>query len=399
MCESLKSINVASGNKNYCSVDGILYNKDKTTLYACPQGKTGTVTMPDSVTSTYSWAFYNCKNLTSITMSNKIKYISSELFSNCSSMKSIVLSDQLETIDDGAFYYCTSLTSIIIPKNVTSIGSGAFEKCSSLSSITFRGSAPEFKHIYDHIDYYEDIGVFKNVTATAYYPGINKTWTEDVMQNYGGKITWKPYSGLFKPKLIGAYNGAKGIGIKFVKEANATEYVIYRKYNGTWSNIKTVNAKSSELQVSGDTLMYTDTTVAANYGKGYIYSVQAKNGNYYSAYDTVGKAIYRLKPPKLSKAVNSSAGTGKVSWNGVFGKTETNGNYDLQCAEYASGKAGTFKSVTKLPGYNNLTLSAIVKNLKKGKTYVFRIRCSKTNKDRGTFYSEYSPWLSLKITK
>ena len=49
-CTSLKSINVNSGNSYYSSSDGILYNKDKTKLIRCPQGKTGSVTIPGSVT-------------------------------------------------------------------------------------------------------------------------------------------------------------------------------------------------------------------------------------------------------------------------------------------------------------------------------------------------------------
>ena len=32
-------------------------------------------------------------------------------------------------------------------------------------------------------------GAFKGLTATAYYPGGNLTWTAEIMQNYGGKIT------------------------------------------------------------------------------------------------------------------------------------------------------------------------------------------------------------------
>lgn len=52
------------------------------------------------------------------------------------------------------------------------------------------------------------------------------------MMNYGGKLNWKPYFGMFLPKLIAVYNGAKGIRIKFYKEVNGTEYVIYRKFNG-----------------------------------------------------------------------------------------------------------------------------------------------------------------------
>ena len=35
------------------------------------------------------------------------------------------------------------------------------------------------------------------VTATAYYPEGNPTWTSDVLQNYGGKLTWVSYESEF----------------------------------------------------------------------------------------------------------------------------------------------------------------------------------------------------------
>ena len=37
-------------------------------------------------------------------------------------------------------------------------------------------------------------GAFTRTTATAYYPADNSTWTEDVLQDYGGEITWVPYT-------------------------------------------------------------------------------------------------------------------------------------------------------------------------------------------------------------
>ena len=38
-CTSLTAINVASENSNYVSVNGVLYNKDKTTIICYPAGK------------------------------------------------------------------------------------------------------------------------------------------------------------------------------------------------------------------------------------------------------------------------------------------------------------------------------------------------------------------------
>ena len=202
-----------------------------------------------------------------------------------------------------------------------------------------------------------------------------------------------------QPRLIAAYNGAKGIGVKFYKVDGVSEYALYRKFNGVWGFVCYFNETDPNVQISNGTLMYTDTSVAGEYGKGYIYSVASKKGLLLSKYDTKGVAIYRLTPPSLKSITNSDNGTATVLWTSVFGKTETNGNYDLQFAEYKDGKTGTFRSLKALPGFANTTSGARVTGLKKGSRYVFRIRCSKTNKDRGTYYSEYSPWLSVTIAK
>ncbi|MCD8004010.1 MAG: InlB B-repeat-containing protein, partial [Clostridia bacterium] len=84
---------------------------------------------------------------------------------------------------DYAFYGCTGLESIVIPAGVTSIGSMAFFYCASLGEITFEGDAPSIAS-----------DAFYGVTATAYCLANNSTWTEDVMQNYGGEITWEEYT-------------------------------------------------------------------------------------------------------------------------------------------------------------------------------------------------------------
>ena len=198
-------------------------------------------------------------------------------------------------------------------------------------------------------------------------------------------------------KLVAAYNGAHGIGVKWIKCAGATEYTIWQKYKGVWRSIKTVKPNDKTLQDVGTTLMYTDHTVKTGYGKGYIYSVSAKVGSKYVDYDKAGVAIYRLNPPILKKAVSTKAGTATVTWKGVFGRTETNGGYNLQyiTEEDAKAKKWSWKSVPQKLGHT--TTSTTVTGLEKGKKYVFRIRCSKTNKDRGTFYSEYSPWLSVNV--
>ena len=162
-CSSLTSINVDANNSNYSSTDGVLFNKDKTTLIECPSGKQGVYTIPNSVTSIENGAFYSCKSLasitipnnvtsignsafyecssfTSVTIPNSVTSIGSEAFCKCSSLTSVTIPNSVTSIGDSAFYYCSSLTSVIIPNSVTSIGRGAFYGCSSLASITIPNS-------------------------------------------------------------------------------------------------------------------------------------------------------------------------------------------------------------------------------------------------------------------
>lgn len=69
----LQNIDVDSNNPNYASVDGVLYNKEKTKLIRCPAKKTN-INIPSSVISIDEMALQWCDNLTSETI-EKVKAI------------------------------------------------------------------------------------------------------------------------------------------------------------------------------------------------------------------------------------------------------------------------------------------------------------------------------------
>jgi hypothetical protein len=133
-CTSLTSITVDLNNPNYSSVNGVLYNKNQTTLIQYPVGLSSTsFIIPNSVTSIGNYAFGECSSLTSVTIPNSVTRIGDSAFNSCSSLTSITIPSSVTTIGVDAFLFCTSLTSVIIPSSVTSIGTGAFSGCSSLT--------------------------------------------------------------------------------------------------------------------------------------------------------------------------------------------------------------------------------------------------------------------------
>ena len=111
-CDALTSINVASGNTRYSSIDGVLYNHAQDSLLKCPRGK-NSVSMPNSLTCIYRGAFSECKNLTSITIPNSVRIIDEIAFKMCSNLTSVTIGNSVHSIDWWAFHGCDSLSSIV----------------------------------------------------------------------------------------------------------------------------------------------------------------------------------------------------------------------------------------------------------------------------------------------
>ncbi len=127
-CSGLENITIGSGNPSYTIQNGILFDKNKSTLILYPAKKAGTsYTVPDSVTKIANEAFSSCKNLKSITIPSSVKTVGGGAFWGCENLSSITLPNSITEISSSLFQYCSSLKTISIPSTIKKIGTNAFE--------------------------------------------------------------------------------------------------------------------------------------------------------------------------------------------------------------------------------------------------------------------------------
>ena len=135
-CSNLTDIIVDPENSSYCSIDGVLYDKEVSVLIKCPEGKKGDLNIPSSVTTIGDYAFYYCERLKSVTTPNSVKTIGQWAFAYCTGLTSVTIPYSVKTIGDNVFYYCEGLKSVTIPNSVKTIGQWAFAYCTGLTSVT-----------------------------------------------------------------------------------------------------------------------------------------------------------------------------------------------------------------------------------------------------------------------
>lgn len=176
--EKLTWILDASGTLTI-SGEGAMYNYSlaNPAHWNAYQSRIKSLVIAHGATTIGSYAFYGCAGLTSVLIPESVVSIGVYAFAYCSNLKNVDIPDSVTDLDD-TIWIGTGVGSLVIGgKPVTSL-----ENYQGLKEIRFRGDFPGISE-----------NAFKNVVATAYYPGNNDTWTADKLQNYGGLITWKPY--------------------------------------------------------------------------------------------------------------------------------------------------------------------------------------------------------------
>ena len=112
-CTKVVNFYVDSNNECYCSVDGVLFDKDMIELIQYPAANTRTTyTTPSTMKRIGASAFVSCYSLTSVAISSGVTFIEDIAFSDCRNLESITIPVSVTYIGPMAFYYCTGLTTV-----------------------------------------------------------------------------------------------------------------------------------------------------------------------------------------------------------------------------------------------------------------------------------------------
>lgn len=138
---AIAAFNVVEDNPEFSSVDGILFNKDKTVIVRYPPQKTNaTYTLPNGVLRIGNNAFCDCRELTSVIIPNGITSIGQYAFSGCDGLSTIEIPNSVTEIGMLAFQFCDGLTTFEIPNSITEIRMQTFDNCWNLTSVTIPNS-------------------------------------------------------------------------------------------------------------------------------------------------------------------------------------------------------------------------------------------------------------------
>lgn len=118
-CDNLKQINISENNESYLVEDSTLFNKNKTSLIVCLKGKTEpSYKIPDGVEYIDAAAFSRNNNLTNITIPDSVTTIWTRAFQDCKNLKDVYYKGnqtQWKAID--ILYYNEPLTKATIHYN------------------------------------------------------------------------------------------------------------------------------------------------------------------------------------------------------------------------------------------------------------------------------------------
>lgn len=310
-CSSLTEITVDSRSRYFTSVDGILYTANKKELAIVPEGRTDTeFHIAEGVETVWDFAFKTNK-LRTLYLPASLRFFTPSCFNDCRNLTDVYVDagNQNYMSIDGVVYdkdettlvfypadhtlqtyvipagiskigwdamYSIQTERVILPDSMSFIDGYSISWSDLVKEIVFTGSVPEFQKAFN------EPWCFSGITATAYYPGDDASWTEAARANAGGNLTWVP-----KPKAELQKLYLESISTKpFALEQ---EYLTLRKGETAQllpiSDYRAMHNIISWSVDSGNNVLKVDssgTITALRAGTTTVYATIAMGGNFYT---------------------------------------------------------------------------------------------------------------------
>ena len=149
------------------------------------------LTLPDSITSIGSMAFYGCTGLRQIDLGSGVTTIMGAAFEACSGLTEVVIPNSVTSVGECAFGDCSNLVSVTIGEGVTDMASHVFRWCEALEKVYFNATAMKDKEYHQ--------SVFHNAGSAG----------EGIVLYVGANVQKIPaflfaeYNTTLRPKLVG----------------------------------------------------------------------------------------------------------------------------------------------------------------------------------------------------
>ena len=379
------SVNVSRENKNYCSVDGGLYDKQKTTIFHPGKIQNGAFRVPDGVNRIGDSAFFDCTSLTSVIIPKSVTSIGSLAFLGCIRLTNVTIPDGVTSIGDAAFAgsttsinvsrenknYCSvdgglynkQKTTILhpgkiqngtfrIPDGVTSIGDYAFDGYRSLTNVTIPDSVTNICY-----------GAFLDCIklTDVYYDGTASDWAKITIEEGNEDLT--------NATLHCAQSAPTAPVVRIGNSATSGKPMLTWNavYGATSYRIYRSTSRGSGYSLLGTTTATSYTNTGAKAGTTYYYRVKACNDAGLSPYSNIVSGQVKTVTPKPAAPVvkiGHSAASGKpmLTWNAVSGAT----SYKVYRATSQKGTYSLLGTVTAT-SYTNTGAKA-------GVTYYYKVK-------------------------
>lgn len=149
---------VRDSNPFYCSINGVIFTKDRKKLIAYPSGREGAYEIPEGTEVIYGSAFINSR-ISSVKIPDSVTEIGYSAFCDCHDLSDIGFGRGISDYDDkggsNIFTRCTSLKMLKVPGYIKTIGTSMFSECEFKSLELEEGVNTISSWAFDSVDFEE----------------------------------------------------------------------------------------------------------------------------------------------------------------------------------------------------------------------------------------------------